>query len=401
MTLPSGTVTFLFGDVESSTAMLQRLGERYGDELRKLRATVRHAVEGRGGELVDQRGDETFAVFTDAQAAADAAVVIQLAQADEILRIRIGLHTGRPALVDEGYIGLDVHLTARICAAGYGGQVLVSQATASLLDDEANDLGAYLLHGVEEPVRILQLQGRGLAARYPPPRAVAVPTRRHVWDLVPLPSTVSRARAASLDDLAWSARGRAAAAAGAERESASRVAAALAAAAAEVTSARRLLASADRRSLEREQTELSRQKVSTPHGVSALQHVSHRLDVLEALARALRQLNDAARRPVPHAPDLDDATAALRVSLTEARSTLGKDADRVRRTPHRGVYRLGDEFVVLVEDARGVERRQYFRSRREARRFRWALRRSGHARVAVASMSRMTGGELMGGGGDS
>src|SRR5262245_15190169 len=130
---PTGTVTFLFSDVEGSTEALQRLGDAYAGALGEHRRTTRDAVEQADGEVVDARGEEHFAVFARAHDAVAAAHAVQLAHRDHELKARIGLHTGEPSVDGDGYLGLDVHYAARICAAGHGGQVLLSAATRALV----------------------------------------------------------------------------------------------------------------------------------------------------------------------------------------------------------------------------------------------------------------------------
>src|SRR5438552_587904 len=140
--LPSGTVTFVFTDVESSTRLLERLGDRYGEALEAHRRMLREAIGAHGGHVVDMSGDASFAVFTSAPEAVEAAVGAQRALVNYAwpegmpLRVRMGLHTGQPTVRDDGYVGMDVHRGARIMSAGHGGQVLLSQSTRHLLGDE-------------------------------------------------------------------------------------------------------------------------------------------------------------------------------------------------------------------------------------------------------------------------
>jgi len=174
--LPHGTVTLVFTDVEGSTQLVQRLGDRYAHVLDDHRRLFREAVEGGNGVIVDQRGDEFFVVFSDAKAAADAAVAAQKAFAahewppDVHLRVRMGLHTGEPNIRDATYFGLDVHRAARICQAGSGGQILLSQRTREELDSghEVDDLGEHQLPGIDQPERLFQLKAAGLPAQFPP-----------------------------------------------------------------------------------------------------------------------------------------------------------------------------------------------------------------------------------------
>jgi class 3 adenylate cyclase len=128
--LPPGAVTLLFTDVEGSTQLLHELGaEAYADALAQHRRCIRDAVAAHGGVEVDTQGDAFFVAFASAAAAVTAARVAQEALAPDRIRVRMGLHTGSPHLTAEGYVGEDVHLGARIAAAGHGGQVLLSAAT--------------------------------------------------------------------------------------------------------------------------------------------------------------------------------------------------------------------------------------------------------------------------------
>ena len=131
-TLPTGSVTFLFTDIEGSTRLLERLGDRYAALLADVRAIIRGAVHRGAGREVDSRADEFFAVFERAPAALDAALAIHKAMARRAwpeglaVKVRAGIHRGRPTLTDTGYVGLAVHTVARICQAGHGAQILLS-----------------------------------------------------------------------------------------------------------------------------------------------------------------------------------------------------------------------------------------------------------------------------------
>jgi DNA-binding NarL/FixJ family response regulator/class 3 adenylate cyclase len=180
--LPTGTVTFLFTDVEGSTNLVGTLGEGYGDVMSEHRRLLRAAVSEAGGHEIDSRGDEFFAVFQRTRDAVEAALKAQrdLAEhewpANGAVRVRIGIHTGEPILGESGYEGLDVHRVARICAAGHGGQVLISQTTRNLLEAgqvleaEFQDLGEHGLRGLPRPERIFQLIAPHLPAQFPPLR---------------------------------------------------------------------------------------------------------------------------------------------------------------------------------------------------------------------------------------
>ena len=157
--LPTGTVTFMFTDIEGSTALLHDLGaDRFAVALHQHRAVVRSAVTEHAGMEVDTQGDAFFAVFPTAPQAVEAALAAQarLAARGDI-QIRVGLHTGTPLLADEGYVGPDVHLGARIASAGHGGQVLLSAQTRALVEGDFRDLGEHRLKDFDRPLRIYQL----------------------------------------------------------------------------------------------------------------------------------------------------------------------------------------------------------------------------------------------------
>ena len=153
--LPTGTVTFLFTDVEGSTRLLQELGaEGYAEALAEHRRLIRQACTRYEGVEVDTQGDAFFFVFPTAPGAVAAAEELTEALASGPIRVRVGLHTGTPRLTDEGYVGEDVHRAARIGAAGHGGQVLVSASTAQLVESELTDLGEHRLKDLSAPERI-------------------------------------------------------------------------------------------------------------------------------------------------------------------------------------------------------------------------------------------------------
>jgi class 3 adenylate cyclase len=144
-TLPGGTVTFLFTDIEGSTRLLQELGDAYGDVVRDHRLLLRESLGDQGGTEVDTQGDAFFYSFPRARDAVAGAVAAQRAlsthewpEGSEV-RVRMGLHTGEPSVGDEGYLGLDVVRAARICSAGHGGQILLSETTRALLGNELPD----------------------------------------------------------------------------------------------------------------------------------------------------------------------------------------------------------------------------------------------------------------------
>jgi predicted ATPase len=168
--LPEGTVTFVFTDVEGSTRLLHELGaEAYAQELSAHRRALRDAFAQHGGVEVDTQGDAFFYAFPDAAGALAGAEQGRHALAAGRIRVRMGLHTGTPHLGEEGYVGEDVHLGARIAACGHGGQVLVSKATRDLVGDGLADLGEHRLKDFGEPVWIFQLGSE----RFPPLKTIS------------------------------------------------------------------------------------------------------------------------------------------------------------------------------------------------------------------------------------
>jgi DNA-binding NarL/FixJ family response regulator/class 3 adenylate cyclase len=169
MTRPTGTVTYLFTDVENSTGLAEELGETFAEALGRHRQSMREAIAREGGHEIDCRGDEFFVVFQETPPAVAAAVSVQQAS-DEGWRTRMGIHTGLAVLDEEdGYVGLEVHRAARICSAAHGGQVLLSAAARAELgpDVDARDLGEHMLRGVAQPEQIFQLVAEGLPTEFP------------------------------------------------------------------------------------------------------------------------------------------------------------------------------------------------------------------------------------------
>ena len=161
-------MTFLFTDIEGSTALLRELGDRYSDVLGRERSILRETLGSAGGQEIDTQGDAFFFSFTRARDAVAGAVAAQRALVDEEwpdgveVNVRMGLHTGEPSVGDEGYVGLDVVRAARICSSGHGGQILLSETTRALLGGDVpegsslRDLGTQTLKDVGEE-RIYQL----------------------------------------------------------------------------------------------------------------------------------------------------------------------------------------------------------------------------------------------------
>jgi class 3 adenylate cyclase len=186
--LPTGHLTFLLTDIEGSTALLGRLEDKYAVVLGEIRRLVRGALRSTGGHEVSARGDDVFAVFERAPAALDGALAIQRAMRSGAwpqgvdVRLRIGLHRGRPTLTDTGYVGLSVHAAARICFSAHGDQIVMSSAVGAALGEPLPDgvslrsLGPWRFRGLPEPVDLLQVEAPDLPADFPPPRAAARPT---------------------------------------------------------------------------------------------------------------------------------------------------------------------------------------------------------------------------------
>jgi class 3 adenylate cyclase len=186
-TLPSGTVTFVFSDVEGSTGLLKRLGDRYGELLAEHRRIVRETFAVHGGVEIDMQGDAFFFAFGRARDAVSAAVAAQQAHAEqpwpdgERVLVRMGLHTGEPALGDEGYLGLDVVRAARLSAAGHGGDVLLSETTRALLGSSLPDgvsvhsVGERRFKDLEEPERVYRLAIEGVDVPKDEPALAAEP----------------------------------------------------------------------------------------------------------------------------------------------------------------------------------------------------------------------------------
>ena len=183
--LPTGVLTFLLTDIEDSTGLLRRLGDRYAALLEDVRTIIRTAVERESGWEVDARADEFFAVFERPDPAARAAIEIQRSLRrhawpdGERVPVRIGLHTGEPKLTRTGYVGLDVHIAARVGGAGHGGQIVVSEAAcqavaASAPDRRCRSLGFHRLPRLPQPMELFQLDAGDLPTEFPPPRTTRV-----------------------------------------------------------------------------------------------------------------------------------------------------------------------------------------------------------------------------------
>ena len=178
-TYPGGTVTFLFTDIEGSTRLLKKLGDQYAQLLATQRQLLRLAFEHWQGQEVDTQGDAFFVAFARASDATSAAVQAQGAMALQSwpegleIKVRMGLHTGEAQVTGEGYVGMDVHRASRICSAGHGGQILVSQSTAALVMNNLpegfhlRDLGEHRLKDLSYPEHLFQLDIPGQTSNFP------------------------------------------------------------------------------------------------------------------------------------------------------------------------------------------------------------------------------------------
>jgi class 3 adenylate cyclase len=186
-TLPAGTVTFVFSDIEGSTGLLKRLGDGYTELIADHRRIVRDIFRRHDGVEIDAQGDSFFFAFARARDAVAASVEVQRAHAEhdwpggEAVRVRMGLHTGEPAVREEGYFGVDVVRAARLSAIGAGGNVLLSETTRALLGSSlpegvsVHPAGERRLKDIDEPERVFQLAIEGVEQTQTPAPTETVP----------------------------------------------------------------------------------------------------------------------------------------------------------------------------------------------------------------------------------
>ena len=381
--LPSGTVTLLFTDVEGSTLLIQEMGAAYQDALAEHREILRGAVASHAGREVDCRADEFLACFPRASDGLGAAVAAQLALVSQNsrLRVRMGLHTGEPTVVGEAYVGIDVNRAARICSAGHGGQILVSQTTRDLVSTgvQFRDLGTYLLAGIEQVERVFEVRAAGLRTSSLPLRAEhetgARVRRRSGLRLRRGPGS------SQLAETAW--RARKLIEPWPLREGLTDLAAALFDADRAVQRADALLGKIDRHRIARrlaEQRQLSivsapvaELAAGTDAKLACLDRLGDDRQVVSDLGAEAAALLD--RSFTAHAVEqicerLNLATTTLDGQITV--TALAHDAlsYRLARTRWRGVYRLDGLYVVPYHDDLGIERQPEFTDAGEARRFR-------------------------------
>jgi class 3 adenylate cyclase len=179
---PTGSVTFLLTDIEGSTRLLGRLGEGYAPLLKDVRGLIRDAVRRSDGRKVDAHGDEYFSVFAQAAPAIEAAVALQRSLGSRTwpdgvdVRVRAGIHSGRPTLTETGYVGLSVHTVARLCSVAHGGQIVVSGKTKAAIAGSMpagvrlKSLGRHPLSGLGQSESLFQVHAEGLRTGFPPLR---------------------------------------------------------------------------------------------------------------------------------------------------------------------------------------------------------------------------------------
>jgi class 3 adenylate cyclase len=393
-------VTLLFSDVEGSTGLVQRLGEvTYAACLAEHRELVRAAIERHAGREVDCRADEYFAVFTDAAAALVAALAVQQVVAAHVwpeegaFRVRIGVHTGDPIVAGDGYVGVDVNRAARLCSAGHGGQVLVSQRVLDAAGDgfDSIDLGEYLIAGIPEPERIFQIVVPGGRSRFPSLRESAAKKsadRRRSRREAPLVPGA---------EVAWRAREVLPRVSPELRTPVAELAASLFTLSRSVERADVFLDRLDRPRLDalldtqREMSVFSRHAEREAAVIEAQVNAVH--DV-ERLTQALREAASETSDLVGDPDEIDAValsrsremivlgTARLDDAVTHAAAVVGPLAFKRRRTRCRGVYRSGGRYVVPYIDSIGADRMRDFATLGQARDFRDAVR-AGRKSISI------------------
>jgi class 3 adenylate cyclase len=414
--LPSGTVTFLVTDVQGSTQLLERFPDGYAEVLGAQRAIIRAAVSEFDGREVDCRADEFFAAFPTAQAAVRAAVAAQRALVghrwpdEAVVRVRMGIHTGEPALHDDGYLGLDVHRAVRICAAAHGGQVLVSQVTRDLLQGDVKSvgLGEHRLKGISQPERLHQLLAPGLKEAFPPTHseaesafagdepALGAAARRLLGSGDRLRRVLARRpRQRGVAELGWQVRSMLPSATPEMRVELAALGGELFTAARSLVDAERCLNEVDRQGLSRRLRDYRELAVISQRAKGEVTTHEQALRDIDELRR-LSELGRSSQSEIEHAVSSLERSPENIQGLRESLRTLSGELDsalsrvrnestatvaRLRRTRFRGVYRHGNRFVVRHWDETGVERRRAFETSLEARNYRRLLRRAEKAQV--------------------
>ena len=427
--LLTGTVTFLFTDVEGSTERLAHAPDVYARSLDDHRRLLRDAVAEANGREIDCRGEEFFFAFARARDAVAAAAAAQWRLAehewppDGRLTIRMGIHTGEPTVHDAGYLGLDVHRAARICALAHGGQVLISRTTGDLLTASppvgvaVRTLGSYRLRGFSQPEEVFQLDMGGLQTQFPPLRTADAadgvsasagrerelataatktmrPTRslRHVLRRLRERRTARR----GLADVGWDVRARLPAAPSGLRPELAELGGDLFTASRSVVAVDRYLARVDRKRLTRLLAEHAELGVLSKRAAAEAEATATRIGLVDALTTARQGADERIDRIGVAVERLcarldSGAEDNLSTLVGEARGdvrALAAELDRglesaaaaveargtLTRTRCRGVYRRGDRYVVPYFDEVGIEHENAFETLAAARAFRDARR---------------------------
>jgi class 3 adenylate cyclase len=404
----------LFTDIEGSTSLVHRLGEGFGAVREQHRRLLRKAVADAGGDEVECRADEFFAVFRRAKDGAASAVAAQRLLTGQAwpegisLRVRMGLHTGEPGVEGGGYLGVDVHRAARICAAGHGGQILLSQTTRDLVASgvEVKDLGSYALAGLPTAERLFQLLAVGLRSEFPPLRAESGQRRRLAARL-----PKRRARKPTFADAARQVRQRLPEVAAPLQRPLADLGAALFTADRAVTGAGGFLARVDHKQLTRR---LGRQRELSVYSEQARQE-AEQLQTRITCVERLEERHNALASRAPQLPDrldalhtqqeitqfhdhISTATDQLDQALQQAAKALDLLSFKLARTRHRGVYHADHRFIVPYSDDHDCDRYREFDTLTEAHDFKTALRLAEQARRIVESGSMTKGDEWSAGG---
>jgi class 3 adenylate cyclase len=391
--LSGATVTLLFTDIEGSTRLLQKLSEaEYGVALGEHRRLLRAAVAEYGGQEVDCRADELFAVFDGAKSGVAAAAAGQRALAAQAwpkgaaVRVRMGLNAGEPLLAEGIYLGLDVNRAARICSAGHGGQVLVSQTARALVADgfEFRDLGEYRLAGLPAAERIFQLVIPGVRSEFPALRVTSPSTARRRRLRVR-----RRPRQPTLADAAWQARTLLPSVAEDARPALGELGASLFSGDRAAERADNFLSRVDHPKLasrladQREMAVFSNRADNEAAAIQAqIAAVEIVADRRQALAESAVEMPELFGNPrAVTAAELDllrervaETTTRLDEAVSHAAATLDPLCFKLNRTRYRGIYQYGGRYLVPFVDDLGTDRERDFEKLSDARDFQTALR---------------------------
>jgi class 3 adenylate cyclase len=400
-------VTLFFSDIEGSTGLVHQLGaEVYAAVLARHRRVLAGEIAAAGGEVVECRADEFFAVFADPREAVAAAVAGQQAVAaekwpqDAAVRVRMGLNAGVPTVLEGAYVGVDVNRTARLCSAGHGGQVLVSRTVRDALsvDTEFRDLGEYALAGLPHAERIFQLGGM----RFPRLRASATTdhARRAPWR--------RRTNQPALGDIAWQVRSHVADVPPDVRSAVGQLGSRLFTGQRAIEQADGFLTRIDHARLAKrlaDQRQMAAFVPTAERGAQAIQAqttavadaVTTRRTLVDYAAEAPTLLHNPTIVTRPQLDALRDriatATAALDDAITRAAAAVDPLSFKLSRTRTRGVYRSGNRYLVPYTDNLGAERVRDFATRSEAHDFRQAtLIAHAHTQRHSSDLSRLPPG---------